>query len=299
MKKIVLIFTFMLLLPASAFAGRYSMGVDAWVVFWDSAIGSVISDNLDGFIQQELDAQVGVTIDSHTISTDGKAGKGLMMGPSLTWETNDRTWAVSVAGMCSAIISQKIDSSGSARSGMLYIPLTVTSDIQLTRMEIQTEGRYRFLKYFSAFAGYQYMYYNIDAKFKGGVAALYTTSTREATVTSNIHFPLAGVGVEYPVFSWLTLGLDIASGYMFADAEAEFDGSKGDIDIEPKMGMMAALKGVWKVSKTFEITFGYRFQYLSFDMTSDVDLDADTVTPDKTSKKETFHGIVFGGRYRF
>lgn len=310
MKKIIFTAVLVFHFSFSVSAARYSAGVEAWYVFWDSAISGVVEDGIDSYVKAEIDQVVAdnSAVSGHTISADKKIGNGLMMGPSFTFETDDRKWSASVKGMFSVYIGQKMNFPGSLTYdtghliGTVNVPLNVSSDITLSRYEVMAEGRRRFLEYFTVFAGYLYMYYNIDAKFTGGASYsginLYSLS-RRAEVTSHIHFPLLGLGAEYPVMKELKLGLDIASGYMFADAEAVFEGSKGNIDIEPQFGFMTTLKADWSLSETIVLSFGYRFQYLAFDMTSDLDLNGDTSVPDKTSKNETFHGITLGCRYNF
>jgi len=302
-KLLLIIF---LIFPTGAFAANYSIGVNAWYVFWDSAIGNVVSDGIGGFIDEEINNYPDPNVQGYNISTDKKIGNGLMLGPAFTFETDDRLWSAAVSGMFSVIITQKMNYPGTVSYdtggffGVVNVPLDVTSDIKLSRMEVQVEGRRRFLEYFSAFVGYMYMNYKIDAKFTGSVSGFGVSlplDQKDAEITSNIHFPLIGLGVEYPLLEEFTVGLDIASGYMFADAEAEFQGSKGDIDIEPKFGLMSSIEGMYRFSDSISVSLGYRFQLLMFSMTSEVDTNGDGVVPDEIETSETFHGITVSCQY--
>lgn len=214
MKRILIVsvvFAFALALsPGPSAAGTFMVGGKYWYAEWDSAI-------LDWF---EKDIGVGFKEMGMTLDSDIDRGSGYLTGPLLGYQTDDGTWAVSLAVMAFSDFSQ--DWTGNV-GGM-----SLETDVETDRKDFdfavsyslsKYQDKFALFKYLKLFAGYKYQIVNYDLDLS------YTTLMGQRQfnyeLNADVHMPTVGVGFVYPIFEKLVMGLQAGVGLALTELEME------------------------------------------------------------------------------
>ena len=150
-KHIILSILMVFLFPSLSQAGTFMVGMKGWYTSWDSAfaksLGKVVHDDLES----------GTTPIPNTVTIN--TGTGYLAGPLVGYQTEDRKWSISAAGMLFSSFTQntKIETT----SGQTFV-----LDMELTRKDLDFTAGYSLSDNVKLFAGYKYMYTKADLKLK-------------------------------------------------------------------------------------------------------------------------------------
>ncbi|MCK5344873.1 MAG: hypothetical protein KAR20_15790, partial [Candidatus Heimdallarchaeota archaeon] len=185
--------------PVNSNAGNYMVGVKGWVASWESSV-------LDWF---EQDIAAGFRENGLVLSAQKDPGSGYLTGPIFSYQKDDSKWSFSLALMVFSSFSQ--DWEGSA-SGM-----DLDSNLNIDRMDFDFVVNYSLYKYMKVFFGYKHQ--TVDMDFSLAYDTMMGRRKFDYTLESNVKMPTAGVGVFYPAYDKLVLGLQLGLLYSITELE--------------------------------------------------------------------------------
>lgn len=196
-------------------------GMKYWYAYWDSAV-------LDWF---EKDISAGFKSYGLDLDSDIDPGSGYLAGPLLGYQTQDGTWAISVAPMLFSSFSQDWD----GETGMMELKTDVDTDrkdvdFAVTYSLSRHQDILSLFKYSRIFAGYKYQTVSYD------LALTYNTMMGQRRfdyeLNAQVHMPTLGIGFVYPISDKLALGLQAGAGIALIELELE-DPDGETFDISP------------------------------------------------------------------
>ena len=236
--------------PVTSKAGTFMAGAKYWYVNWDSAI-------LDWF---EKDIGRGFKTLGVELQSDIDTGSGYLAGPFFSYQTDDGKLAVSSAAMLFSSFSQ--DWTGKAGTMDLVTNLdTERKDIDFAIIYSLAEHQDKFslFKYWKIFLGYKYQTVNYDLKLS------YITPMAprafDYELDAQVHMPTLGLGLVYPAYDKLAIGLQAGVGLALIDLEIK-DPDGNTFDISPSASILynAEITGTYKPIDDLIIQLGYRYQ---------------------------------------
>lgn len=252
--------------PVTANAGTYMLGTKVWFVSWESAV-------LDWF---EQDLKVDFASTGRRLHTSKDDGAGYLAGPLMSYQTGDGNWSFSLAPMMFSTLSQ--DWQG-IMSGM-----SMASDVDMDRIDIDFAANYRLNKFMSAFVGYKYQEIDIDltltyATNMGSITNLYKLDQKT-------HIPTAGASFYYMVHEKAALVLQLGLLYTIPDISmTDMDGKDYYIWTRPTFGFNGEFIVNYKPLKNLILQSGYRYQYFRLDAIQQQ-------TFEKTESDDISHGLT-------
>jgi len=245
------ILTFVLAFPpVSSGGGTIMVGGKYWYASWDSAV-------LDWF---EKDIGVGFKAMGVTLQSDVGRGKGYLAGPVLGYQTEDGTWAFSLAAMAFSDFSQ--DWQGTAGTMSINTNIDTTRrdfDLAVTHSLSRHKDKFSLLEYCRIYFGYKYQTVDYDLKLQ------YNTTmgirSYDYQLEAQVHMPTVGFGIVYPVFSKLVLGLQGGVGLALINLKMKDpNGSNFDIDPEYSFTFNTEANLNFLPIKNLIIQLGFRYQ---------------------------------------
>lgn len=247
----LLVACLLMLIPTTAWGGKFMLGAKYWYAYWDSAV-------LDWF---EKDVGVGFAANGLTLSSDIDTGTGFLAGPLLGYQSDDGIWSVSLAPMVFSDFSQ--DWSGKA--GVMG----VTTNIHTDRMDIDVAGtvalsnfadKSNIFKYLKIYAGYKYQDVNYDLSLTYDTP-LMGAQKFDYDLEAKVHMPTVGVGLVYPVHDKVALGLQAGVGLALIDLElGNPDGSSFDISPSASITYNGEATASYLVTENLILQLGFRAQ---------------------------------------
>jgi hypothetical protein len=212
-------------------AGTFIVGAKYWYARWDSAV-------LDWF---EKDIGVGFKTLGATLDSDVGKGTGHLAGPLLGYQTDDGTWSFSFAPMVISQFSQ--DWHGTAGTMNLSTDIDTTRrdyDLAATYSLSQYKEKLSFLEYCSIYMGFKYQTVEYDLNLK------YNTEMGDVSydykLDAQVSMPTVGVGIAYPVFDKVVLGLQGGVGLALIRLKMK-DPDNVSFDIDPQYSYMFNTEG--------------------------------------------------------
>lgn len=231
-------------------AGTFMVGGKYWYAEWDSAV-------LDWF---EKDIGAGLKEMGLPLDSDIDTGTGYLAGPLLGYQTDDGTWAISLAAMVFSDFSQ--DWKGIAGSMALDTNVdTERKDFDLAVIYALSkyQDTWSLFKYTRVFAGYKYQIVEYDLSldyetFMGGRQFDYK-------LDAGVHMPTLGIGFVYPIFEKWVLGLQAGVGLALIELEMKDpDGKKFDISPSASITYNGEFTVTWSPMEHLMIQLGLRGQ---------------------------------------
>jgi hypothetical protein len=231
-------------------AGTFIVGAKSWYTYWDSAV-------LDWF---EKDIGAGFKATGVTLKSDVKTGDGFLAGPVFGYQTDDGTWAFSLAVMAFSHFSQ--DWHGTAGTMNLNTNIDTTRrdyDLAVTYSLARHKDTLSFLEYCRVFAGYKYQTVDYDLRLQYNTAM--GVRTYNYKLDAEVHMPTVGVGITYPIFDKLVLGLQGGVGLALIDlVMKDPDGNSFDIAPEYSLSFNAEANVNVLPIKNLIVQLGFRYQ---------------------------------------
>ena len=262
--------------PTASIAGTFIGGAKGWYASWESSV-------LKWF---EKDIAAGFQEMGMTLNTKRDPGSGYLLGPLLSYQTDDAKWSFSFAPMIFSSFSQ--DWSGTA-SGM-----ALQSTVELERKDYDLAANYSLFKNMKVFVGYKHQVVNMD------FTLTYDTSmgpnTFYYTLESTVMMPTAGVGFAYPISDKLAGGLQL--GLLYSIPTLKMNVISGgtsqttDLDPYPSLGFNGEVSLNYQPMESFFIQLGYRYQIFQLQTRSEQRWE-------KTKSNDITHGIVLSVLYVF
>src|SRR4030042_5586599 len=254
MKKactVIGILTLILAFPwGSAGAGTFMVGAKYWYTSWDSAV-------LDWF---EKDIGVGFKAIGATLNSDVGRGRGYLAGPVLGYQTEDGTWAFSVAAMAFGHFSQ--DWHGTAGTMELNTTIDTTRrdfDLAATYSLAKSKDLFSFFKYCRIFLGHKYQTVGYDLTLNYDTAM--GNRNYDYRLRAQVNMPTVGFGIAYPVFDKLVLGVQGGIGLALIDLTMKNpDGSNFDIDPKYAFSYNGEANLNFLPIKNLIVQLGFRYQ---------------------------------------
>lgn len=247
-KLIVLVTTIFLLLacPLTGSAGTFMLGAKGWYVNWESSV-------LDWF---EQDIKADFASAGQVLSTSKENGTGYLAGPLMSYQTDNGNWSFSLAPMVFSSFSQ--DWQGRL-SGM-----TMTSDVNLDRIDIDFAASYRLNPYMSVFFGYKYQ--DIDIALTLDYTTNFSHITSHYKLEQKTHIPSAGTGFYYTPHEKIALALQLGLLYTIPDINmTDMDGKGYYVWTRPTFGFNGEFMVNLRPIDSLIIQGGYRYQYFRLD----------------------------------
>lgn len=232
--------------PIISEAGGFNLGVKGWYTIWDSAVLDWFEKNLITDL-----ASLGRTIDASKDS-----GSGYLLGPLISYQTNDGKWSASLAAMVFSSFSQDWDGSAAG--------MDMDADVDLERYDIDLALSYSLNKYMWLFIGYKYQDMNMD--FRLTYTATMGTITNEYKLESSVHIPTGGVGFVYPITDKLALGLQLGLLYTIPDLTMiDNDGTTYDIWPRGDFGFNGEFNINYRLIDHLIFQLGFRYQHFQLE----------------------------------
>lgn len=287
------------LFPVSSNAGTLMIGVKGWYAFWDSAIGEQFSGMADEEIVEYLKDPAGGNSDDARLSSDIELGRGILVGPLLSYQTDDKLWSVSFALMHFGSFSQEADVTASTFDGATWENLDAKYKLELNRREYDFAVTRSLTENFKVFVGYKHQI--TEQKFKGEDPWGNEFDIYEVDVTLKI--PTAGIGYVHPLTDKLFFGAQLGLLYVmptveftdkFSDDAGNYsidgdpvDGEEFEKDFDSTLGFNGELAISYLVGESLIVQAGYRYQQMRFKKGGDIDFD----------EWDTFHGVTLTAVY--
>lgn len=202
-------------------AGTFMIGAKYWYAEWDSAVLEWFEKDIGAGFKE-----MGLTLDS-----DIDRGSGYLAGPLLGYQTDDGTWAISLAAMAFSHFSQ--DWTGNVGSMALGTDVDTDRkdfDFAVSYSLSKYQDKLSLLKYSKIFAGYKYQIVDYDLELS--YSTLMGLRRFDYKLDAAVHMPTVGVGFVYPVSDKLVLGLQAGVGLALIDLEMK-DPDGETFDISP------------------------------------------------------------------
>ena len=245
--SLVLAYTFY---PVTSKAGTFMVGAKYWHANWDSAI-------LDWF---EKDIGGGFKALGVELQSDIDTGTGYLAGPIFSYQTDDGSLAISIAPMLFSSFSQ--DWTGKAGTMDLVTNVdTERKDIDFAIIYSLTEHKDKFslFKYSKIFLGYKYQTINYDLNLSYNT--LMGPQTYDYELDAKIHMPTLGLGLVYPAYDKLAIGLQAGVGLALIDLKMKDpDGNTFDISPSTSISYNTEITATYKPIDNLIIQLGYRYQ---------------------------------------
>ncbi|MBW1744465.1 MAG: hypothetical protein JRJ47_13715, partial [Deltaproteobacteria bacterium] len=254
MKKVLIVSLvlacFLVVSPGISGAGTFMVGGKYWHAEWQSAV-------LDWF---EKDIGAGLKEQGLDLESDIDPGTGYLAGPLLGYQTDDGTWAISLAAMVFSDFSQ--DWTGNAGS------MVLDTNVDTERMDFdfaviyalsKFQDTWSLFKYTRVFAGYKYQIVDYDLGL--GYQTFMGDRHFKYKLDADVHMPTLGIGFVYPVFQKLVLGLQAGVGLALTELEmTDPDGNKFDISPDASLTYNGEFTITWLPIEHLMIQAGLRGQ---------------------------------------
>ena len=227
--------------PVQSEAGTYMLGVKGWYTTWESSV-------LDWF-EQNLVLEFASL--GRNIKASKDAGSGHLVGPLMSYQTDDGKWSASFAAM--VFSSFKQDWEGAA-AGM-----EMDADVGLDRIDFDLAVNYSLNKYISFFVGYKYQ--DMDMDFTLAYTTMMGDMTNKYKLESGVHIPTAGAGFVYPVSDKIALSAQLGLLYSIPDLiMTDNEGTRYDIWPRGGFGFNGEININYQPTENLIIQLGYRYQ---------------------------------------
>ncbi len=304
MKKLLVAFTIVFafaLFPAPSDAGTLMIGVKGWAALWDSAVGETFSKSADNEIEEWLkDAVDGEGNNDARLSSDLKLGMGALVGPMLSYQTDDKLWSFSLALMHFGYFSQEADVKASTQTAALdpYEDVDAKYILELNRREYDLAVTRSLTGNLKVFVGYKHQI--TEQKFKAEDPDGNEFDIYEVDVT--IKMPTAGIGYIHPLSDRLFLGIQFGVLYVmptveftdkFSDDTGNYspygdpvDGETWEKDFDKTFGFNGEASISYLIGESVIVQAGYRYQQIRIKM-GEFDFD----------EWDSFHGVTLSALY--
>lgn len=250
----VIISCFLVLsVSATATAGTVMVGVKSWTAAWDSWMGN---DAVESFPGSSADN-----------------GYGMMAGPVIGYQTDDKLWSFSAAFLALNHFTQDIT-------------LDMTSigypkedfEAELNRMDFDFAVNYAFNDNFKFFAGYKIQTYDIEFS---------SSQSPKITIEMTAHMPTIGVGAVYPLMDNLVASGQFGLLYTIpGDSTTKVLGASEKTKMKNKFGFNFELGVNFMVVDNLILQAGFRYQQITIQAKEDDKADDDK-----------FYGLTLGAVY--
>ena len=302
MKKLLIALTVVFalaLIPAPSVAGTLMIGVKGWAALWDSAVGETFSKSADNEIEEYLTAPPpgGDNLDAR-LSSDIKLGMGALVGPMLSYQTDDKMWSFSLALMHFGYFSQEADVKAATWDGATWDDVDAKYILELNRREYDLAVTRSLTGNLKVFVGYKHQI--TEQKFKAEDPTGNEFDIYEVDVT--IMMPTAGIGYVHPLSDRLFLGLQLGVLYVmptveytdkFSDDAGNYspygdpvDGETWEKDFDKTFGFNGEVSLSYLIGESVIIQAGYRYQQIRIKM-GEFDFD----------EWDSFHGVTLAALY--
>jgi hypothetical protein len=303
MKKLLIALTVvfaLILIPALSEAGTLMIGIKGWAALWDSAVGETFSKSADNEIEEWLKDPLGGNNNDARLSSDLKLGMGALVGPMLSYQTDDKLWSFSLALMHFGSFSQEADVKASTQTTAVdpYEDLDAKYILELNRKEYDLAVTRSLTGNLKVFVGYKHQI--TEQKFKGEDPDGNEFDIYEVDVT--IKMPTAGIGYIHPLSDRLFLGIQLGLLYVmptveytdkFSDDAGNYsiegdpvDGEQWEKDFDKTFGFNGEASLSYLIGESVIVQAGYRYQQIRIKM-GEFDFD----------EWDTFHGVTLSAVY--
>ena len=264
MKKRILILSVFLMfsIPSASRAGTFMLGLKGWYTSWDSAFAKTL-----GAYYHDYFVAAGIP---NTVTIN--PGTGYLAGPLVGYQTDDRKWSLSFAGMIFSSFKQNTKFETSTEKAVL--------DLKLTRKDMDFTAGYSLSDHLKLFAGYKYMYTRADLKFK-----FYNGEQDMGWYQTTSNIPSFGVGTAFPLSDKLLLSGQFGLLYVKTNMEYK-DGTSYKVDNSWGYTIEAALN--YLLTQNVFLQAGVKYQTFTLKI-SDL----------KTNEKDNFFGFTGSAIYMF
>jgi hypothetical protein len=315
---VLLLILSVLLIESSLYAGTLNAGVQSWYVFWDSGLAKMNAQVIENQIKKELNSGIAGLpefVNYEGLEIDNPESKGFILGPLLSYKTDDTIWEFRASMMLIGSYSTNVDSTVTVSGtfpivGPATMPLTINTELTIDYKDIDLRAGRMITDKFGLFAGYIYQSYKseLESDYDFTFASTSMNSALNFKLDAYMHMIYGGVSFEQPVSSIFTAKANLGCGTPVAgkvEQNMKISGSFFNDDIvndggEVKSALMlfAELAVTAKVFEKINLDLGYQYRRLNIKVEK-LDLEADGSANDTADETDIFQGITFAATYSF
>lgn len=286
---IIIVIFLLALAPGPLKAGTIMLGAKAWFAVWGSEFGNTLAEIGDRELASEYSYFYYGTYDDAIASSKAETAKGILAGPLVSYQTDDRLWTISLAFMWFSSFSQDM-------KGNLYdIPddenYPYEWDLELTRKEIDFAVARSLTENWRVYVGYKQQ--SLENKFTLNEPS--SDPFKFFDIKTDINIPTVGMIYSTPLSESIALGIQLGVLYVMPDLEYKdyFFDESGSLDMKNTLGFNGEVMLTWLVSESVALQGGYRYQYMKLefdDPLEEVGFEIDPI-------RDTFHGVTVTAVY--